>query len=271
MKFREIFYLLGMKPAIRHYGYRIDSFELADGPIEFANWNSPVEKGKCITQGQIDALLAFVKPGDTVIDVGAQIGDTSVPMGLAVGPKGCVFAFEPNPSTHEVLRVNARLNPEKVRIIPLPFAASDGPGKLVFNYSDPSLSNGGDLRRWSRWRHSHAFEIEVDGVHAEALLREQYPEEIKRLSYIKVDAEGSDLRVLRSMEGLIREFSPYIRCEVYKHLNEAQRCEIFQYLIDLGYLLHEFEGPENYCGRSLGFEDVSHLPHYDIFAVPVHR
>ena len=52
-------------------------------------------------------------PGDAAIDIGAHTGDTALPVALAVGPQGAVFALEPNPFTYKVLIANAGLNREK--------------------------------------------------------------------------------------------------------------------------------------------------------------
>lgn len=272
MKPKELIYLLGLKPRLRRYAHRVDSFEFAPGDqVEFANWLHPSAKAKRIEAAHVAALSEFLQPGDTAIDVGTYIGDTTVPMALAVGPQGCVFGFEPNPSAFAVLEANASLNPGRVRIVPLPYAAGDVPGKLVFKYSDPGLCNGGELRGLSRWRHAHAFEIDVEAVHAETWLRERYPAEIAKLKYIKVDSEGADARILRSMEGLLLERRPHLRCEIYRHLREEERRDFFRFLLDRGYAIHRFVSLSEYRGPRLGLEDVSHAEHYDIFAVPEGR
>jgi tRNA A58 N-methylase Trm61 len=51
----------------------------------------------------IDELRKYLRPGDTAIDIGAQVGDTTVPMAFAVGKEGCVFGLEPNDHTFAVL------------------------------------------------------------------------------------------------------------------------------------------------------------------------
>lgn len=269
MKFREILYLLGVKPALRRYSHRIDHFELAPGDtIDFANWLHPAARAKSIDPAAITALSEFLKPGDTAIDVGAHTGDTAVPMALAAGANGCVFAFEPNPQALAVLEVNAALNPDRTRIIPLPYAASEAEGKLTFRYSDPGLCNGGELRGVSRWRHAHAFEIEVEAVAAESWLRDRYPDELGRLRYIKVDSEGADPAIIRSMEGLLRDFRPYLRCEIYRHLPAAERRDFFRFLLDRDYRIHRYIGPTEYRGPVLGPDEATQRDHYDIFAVP---
>ncbi len=269
MKLKEIFYLLGMKPKPQNYGHRIDHFELEkEGTIDFANWLHPSCVKKTVEQSNIDALRVFLKEGDTAIDIGAHIGDTTVPVAVAVGKEGCVFGFEPNPYVYEILKANVDLNPEKMRIVPVPYAATEDACKLTFTYSDSGFCNGGEHRGVSKWKHAHAFEVEVEGLDAEKYLREKYPDEIKRLKYIKTDAEGADLSILKCLKGLLAEFSPYIRSEIYKHTTSEQRFEMFQFLMDLGYTIHEFDGVDRFQGKQLTLEDVDLHDHYDIFAVP---
>ncbi len=270
MKFREFLYLIGLKPREETYGHYVEQFQLDGiGEIDFANWQHPKCFRKTVSQLDLDLLQEFVEPGDTAIDIGAHIGDTTTRMALAVGSEGCVFGFEPNPKVYEVFKVNAGLNEGKMRIIPFPYAATEEPGKLTFTYSDPGFCNGGEHRGVSRWRHAHAFDVEVEGVNVEKLLREKYPEELKKLKYIKTDAEGADLFVLESMRGLIDEFKPYVRSEVYKHTSKEQRESLFRFFLDRGYSLHEFEdGGTSFKGRALTINDVQHAEKYDIFAIP---
>ena len=60
----------------------------------------------------------------------------TLPIGLAVGPHGRVFALEPNPYVYKVLAINAALNPQKTRITPLMFAAMPADGVIGERY-DP--------------------------------------------------------------------------------------------------------------------------------------
>ncbi len=55
-------------------------------------------------------LRCFVERGDTVVDIGAHVGTFSVPLAHSVGWEGRVLAFEPNPSSVAMLRLNVILN-----------------------------------------------------------------------------------------------------------------------------------------------------------------
>ena len=82
----------------REYPVKIDSFNLKDeGKVDFANWDNPLISAKVVSQEMVDFFKKFVKQGDLVIDIGANIGDMTVPMALAAGASGTTLAFDPNP------------------------------------------------------------------------------------------------------------------------------------------------------------------------------
>src|ERR1700757_1426354 len=55
-------------------------------------------------------MLRYLDPGDTMIDVGANIGLDSVLAGAILGPRGRVEAFEPSPSLRPCLEANIKRN-----------------------------------------------------------------------------------------------------------------------------------------------------------------
>lgn len=61
-------------------------------------------------QREIELLCSFVRPGDCVLDVGANIGLYSLALSRAVGPHGRVVAVEPDPDNLALLRRNLRSN-----------------------------------------------------------------------------------------------------------------------------------------------------------------
>ncbi|MDX3388383.1 FkbM family methyltransferase, partial [Streptomyces niveiscabiei] len=90
-------------------------------------------------------LTSFVsrrlRPGDTFIDVGANIGYYTVLASQLVGSTGRVVAVEPSPDFHEALAGNVRLNGcANVRTVNT--AVSDTPGRLTFYLEDPMNLGG---------------------------------------------------------------------------------------------------------------------------------
>jgi FkbM family methyltransferase len=269
MKLREVLYGFRLKPAPREYGYTVVDYDFAkEGRVQYAAWDHPKELPKRFDQAYVDVLREFLKPGDFAIDVGAHSGDTTLPMALALGAQGGVFALEPNPHVFKVLAANADLNTGKARIFPLMFAATEEDGEYEFEYSDPGFSNGGFHQGISPWRHGHFFKLKVQGRNLIRFLEREYPREMAKVRYIKIDAEGHDHAIVKSLRKLIESNHPYIRTEIYKHLPLEARRAYFQELQGLGYRLYKFEDEKHYKGQELAESMLMDWEHFDIFAVP---
>jgi FkbM family methyltransferase len=269
LKLKHVPYLLGRKPVPQTYGFKQLTFHLPqEGQVDYAQWLHPRSYHKGILQEDVDALKTFLRPGDVAIDIGAHAGDFTVPMALALGPTGCVLAFEPNPYVFPVLEANASLNKKKTRILPMMYAATPQDGEIEFEYSDSGFCNGGRHEGMSKWLHGHVFRLPVQGRNLEVLLREKYPELLPRLRYLKVDAEGYDLTVLRSLEKLIVQYQPYINAEVFKWAKRDMRLDLFRFLAGHNYKIHRVAGDTNYKGELLTESDLMRWRHYDIFCIP---
>lgn len=268
MRLKELIYLLGFQPRIQTWGHEVRRFELPDGAVDYAQWLHPGESRKEIRAADVESLREFLAPGDFCVDIGAHSGDTTVPMALAVGPQGTVLALEPNRYVFPVLEANARLNPERTHIVPLRLAAAENDGPLEFEYSDSGFCNGGRHQGISKWRHGHAFQLKVEGVNLAELLQREHAERLPRWKYLKVDTEGYDLFVLRTLRELLRRHRPFVQTEVYKHTSREYRRDLFEFLADLGYRVHRVEREDERRGETLTAERMSDWKHFDIFCVP---
>ena len=269
MKLRDLGRAIGLGSAPREYPFEVVTCSLpADGDVQFARWLHPGETPKTVTQDSIDALRSFLREGDVAIDIGAHTGDSTVPMALAVGAGGTVFALEPNPYVFKVLAANAGLNPARTHIVPLMFAAMPADGEFEFEYSDAGYCNGGFHQGISRWTHGHFSTLRVAGRNLLAYLRGHAPAALPKLRYVKIDTEGFDRAVVQSIAPLISETRPYIKTEIYKHLPRDQRAGYFDDLRVLGYRLFKCEDGRRYRGQELGRDDLTRWRHFDLFAIP---
>jgi tRNA G37 N-methylase Trm5 len=62
------------------------------------------------SEAEVACLRQLLNPGDTVLDIGANIGDLTVPMAQMVGDSGSVYAFEANRSNFNYLCADLALN-----------------------------------------------------------------------------------------------------------------------------------------------------------------
>lgn len=269
MKLKEVFFGLGLKPRAREYGFDIQRFMLEkDGEIEYAAWRHPKEKPKQFYQAQIDALRGFLSAGDYALDIGAHTGDSTLPIALALGASGGVLALEPNPHVYKILVANAGLNKQKTNIQPLMFAATVEDGEMDFEYSDAGFCNGGLHKDISPWTHAHFFKLRVRGRNLLRFLERECPDVMRKIRYVKIDAEGYDPDVAHSIRALLQQNRPFIKTEIYKHLPSERRRQYLRELQGLGYRLYKWESEENYRGQLITDSDADKWPHYDVFAVP---
>jgi hypothetical protein len=88
------------------------------------------------------------------------------------------------------------------------------------------------------------------------------------LRLIKIDTEGFDREIARSLVDLVKIHRPYIKSEIYKHLPAAERAGYFDDLRRLGYRVFKSEDSV-YRGDELRRpDDLTRWRHFDIFAVP---
>lgn len=257
------------KVAFAEWGSEVATFNLPqDGPVDYAQWLHPYETTKTIEQSEVDGLRRFIRPGDFAIDIGAHTGDTTVPMAVAAGKHGCVLALEPNPYVFKVLEKNADLNLDKTHIVPKCLAATEHDGNFVFHYSDASYCNGGfrSQQRWPLFRRQHA--LVVKGRILSNLLRHDFSDWLPKLSYVKVDAEGYDCAILRSILPILLETRPVIRTEVFRKLLASERRELYDLLADNGFEVFRFEGGRQPQGSPVSRDKLTAEKHFDILALP---
>ncbi len=239
---RESFRRKKARRFTREYPSRVLTYDLEEeGQIEFAQWENPLFKPEDITKDFVGFFRNFIKPGDFVIDIGAHIGDTTVPMALAAGPSGLALGFDPNPRVFKILERNASLNQDKTNIIPHCFAISTEEEEFYFISSEASFANGG-ISPTKKSRHGKFILPEkIKGINLTQFLENNYAEWLDRLAFIKIDTEGYDKEIIKSISDLIARYKPIIIAESFKNSTDDEKVELFEVLADQGYELHCFE------------------------------
>jgi FkbM family methyltransferase len=226
----------------QEYPPKIDSFNLKnEGKIDFANWDNPLVLPTVITQEMVDFFKKFINEGDLVIDIGANIGDTTVPMALAAGRSGLTLAFDPNPYVFKILEKNASLNDEKQNIVPLPYAITLKEEELYYVSSEASFGNGGISSTKNSVHGKFVYPDKIKGVNLLELLEQKYHDKLKNLSFIKIDAEGFDKEIIKSIFDLIEKYKPAIVAESFGESSHEDKIELYNVIKIHGYNIFYFE------------------------------
>ena len=169
------------------------------------------------------AIRNHVAVGDTVFDVGANIGYVSLSLAKRVGPTGRVIAFEPVPRNADAFLHNIGINGiSNVRLMRL--AASDKPGEAVIRMAEnPSTAS----LVWHR-NDPSATEFRVNTAAIDDLVKAgefAYPK------FVKIDVEGAEGSVLQGMRRTIAAARPVLFVEC----SEAGREQAWHLLGELKY------------------------------------
>ena len=264
--FKNSFARKKARRVFKEYGFRVDTFELEGEKIEFANWLNPLVKDKKITAKEIHFFKQYIPVGSFAVDIGANIGDLTVPMAIAAGEKGMVLGLDPNPMVFKILQANSRLNPHKTNIIPLQLAAVENECQYYFASSEASMGNGGLIERLDDDRHGK-FKLKdpIQGVNLVEYLKSHYANWLPKLSLIKIDAEGFDYFILKTLEPLLEKYHPVIIAEVFHLVTKEVRNNIYSLLKKYNYTIlniGEFETDENFQPKLI--KDQNEMPKYGI-------
>lgn len=81
----------------------------------------------------LEALKAHLHPGETALDIGAHLGEFTLPLAMILGEKGCVLSFEPEERTYQRLVDHVKLNGlTNVQVFKKALGDKDGAGKIFF-------------------------------------------------------------------------------------------------------------------------------------------
>lgn len=157
----------------------------------------PLRKGVMWEPYLENLIPQHVKPGTTVIDVGAHIGTHTLTMARAAGRKGRVYAFEPQRKIYRELVRNLELNDAR-NTVPLRFALGDRHG--VIEMSKSAAGNEGGTA------------VGSGGDKAELRTLDSFG--FRNISFIKIDVEGFEDFVLAGAAQTIEQQHPVLLVEI---------------------------------------------------------
>lgn len=154
----------------------------------------------------------LLSPGDTVLDIGANIGAHTLPLARAVGDQGHVIAFEPTTYAYRKLVRNASLNPVLMpRIRAEQLMLSDQSSSSPC----PALYSSWRLNDTTASRHPKHLGQMMGTVGAGCERLDDYVvrSELRRIDFIKMDVDGNECSVLRGARQTLNDYRPKLLME----------------------------------------------------------
>jgi FkbM family methyltransferase len=186
------------------------------------------------TSWEVETLTKWTeiaKTSDIIIDVGAYFGLFTNAAVLVDGPK-LVIAVEPNEITYNKLIQHLHLNQTTDRVRTENIAISNRDGdQLVMVPKGRATSSGAQLQDSSLRNMDELWEIanSVRTTNLDSLLK---PEEYSRVTQIKIDTEGYELKVLEGASQILSSSKPHLFIEIL-NLDSLSGC--INFLDGFGY------------------------------------
>lgn len=183
----------------------------------------------------------YIKAGDTVLDIGCNVGTHSMFFANLVGPRGSVLAVDAQLAAVAITSLSA-LSQNRTNVSVLNLAIGEFLGQISFPVPDyAARENFGALKISDSGRF-------VQQINIDSLIYDN-------LNFIKMDIEGNELSALRGAAKTIQFHRPIISCEI---LAEDVKVGITEFLENFDY---EFEDLE-----ISAFNPGNHLMgHHNIF------
>lgn len=187
------------------------------------------------TTGVVDLALSevvcnLVRKGDSVLDVGANVGGITYLMARLVGKEGSVDAFEPHPVVHQILKHNRTLNlgdlGDQVTLHEVAVGSSRGKVSLL---EDPDAASDGQASIHLNSEKSIAHDVQM--VRLDQVVNR------KRYSLMKLDVEGHELPVLEGAGRLLDDKS--IENILFED-HEGPTSKVFDLLTRKNYFVYSF-------------------------------
>ncbi|WP_374034911.1 FkbM family methyltransferase [Bdellovibrio bacteriovorus] len=213
------------------------------------------EKG-FYSRNDLWVFRSLLSPSAAMIDVGANLGWHSVAMAKYLC-KGFVYAVEPDPTNLSLLNRNILENElGNVGVIPMALSNYTGKGRLSL-----SGANFGDHILDPQLLLDVRDVVEVDVNTGDALLAEPLLE--TGLELIKIDAQGSECKILDGFKSIIQKHQPAVMIEYSpRHIRAAGDSvfEIFAFIEKNGYFPFQIvEDLEREPHRLLDFVSIEGL------------
>ncbi|MFJ2990475.1 FkbM family methyltransferase [Collimonas sp. NPDC087041] len=215
----------------------------------YGEWSEP----------EISLFEQIVRPGDFVVEAGANIGSHTVWLSKRVGEQGMVQAYEPARHTFQLLCANLVAN-ECLNVAALQQAIAAQAGILDFPLLEPRQSwnfGGASMKKdWTQQKER----VVATTLDAQSL---------ERLDFIKADVEGFELELISGARQTIERQRPV----VYIEINTAEiRDQAVAFFEPLGYTCWYYVtpmfSPDNWLGNA---DDIFNDFSFDMLCVPADR
>lgn len=193
-----------------------------------------------------EAFVSSLRPGMTVLDLGAHIGLFTLGAAARTRGTGRILSFEPAPGPYRMLQRHLDINSLAATVTAFPYAVSDADGSLEFFTHRMNTVGSLDGAHTERFRALDPGAA-IETLRVRSVTLDSFCAQFDvRPDVIKIDVEGAENQVLRGGREMLRLCRPVLFCEVHPHQDEESNA-VVKLAAELGYT-HHLISPANQFG-----------------------
>jgi FkbM family methyltransferase len=187
---------------------------------------------------------SFLKSGDFVLDIGANIGTFSIPISKMVGSSGKIYSFEPQSIIYDIFKYNIKINKcSNILLYKKAIGHKKGNVKLSSTVTNPNKTV--DKVNYNKKFNTGEVSLGYDGEKTKMITIDSL--KLKKCNAIKIDIEGAEKFAVYGAKNTINKFKPIIIYEKnYQKLDKKtldylkvpkkiRKFNIKDYLVSIGY------------------------------------
>lgn len=174
----------------------------------------------------VNTFASYIKPGDTVFDIGAQAGYFSLVASRLVGSQGKVIAFEPFPENIDYIKAHCQLNSCQ-NITLLEVAVGGSLGTRIFQSANAFM---GHIVAQDSAAPANGKEDSKGALSVIVVTLDELPMGYQTLrpDVMKIDTEGMEYWVLQGGQTFIQQHRPILFIATHGKVNQTRTLQLLK-------------------------------------------
>lgn len=214
-------------------------------------------------EGLQDFIEAVTHDGDTILDIGANVGIIGIRAAVRAGARAKALLFEPVPANIELARATIRSNGLEDWVTLFPFALGDRDSEITINVEGSGDKSDNAILANPAGHSSRVTAVPIAMRTLDGLLATETPG--SQAAVVKIDVEGAEVAVLRGARETLRTARPIIVGEFnsqFMPLYDTTFLDAYAILEALGYRVFSFKSDRAIVEvrPKIGLGDVALIP-----------